>query len=193
MLRLLLTAWLHDVSTYLKAPGKGLASEYPAVFIAYFKNYGQDRVLTEVRESLRFLTEGVRPSANNELFNAFCTWLRSEASTILETQKMSAQNPTSHARQAISSTIEKNNSARLLSAITRFNQALNPLMNITVQIPTALPHNLRGTIRERLATDYPGYTVLFTVQPEILGGLRIFKDGGMIDLSWRGQIHSLMR
>ncbi len=82
---------------------------------------------------------------------------------------------------------------KLLNTLSASGRKGRPSEAITVQSPLSLSADERKSMEQHFASLFPNAAVSFVVEPALLGGIRIFKDGKMIDGSWRGQIHSALR
>lgn len=76
----------------------------------------------------------------------------------------------------------------LHTRITRLNNIFKNGAIIRVQLPADAATSDRQFLRQELFKQYPTYFTQFSIEPKLVGGLRIFKDGKMIDLSWRSKI-----
>lgn len=82
---------------------------------------------------------------------------------------------------------------KLLNTLSASGRGAKSSEAITVQSPLSLSADERRSMEEHFVSLFPNTVVSFVVEPALLGGIRIFKDGKMIDGSWRGKIHSALR
>lgn len=72
--------------------------------------------------------------------------------------------------------------------ISRFNLFFNDGSTIKVQTPFALDSESKQHMRRELNKEFSTYFVKFSVEPRLVGGMRVFRGGQMMDLSWRSKI-----
>lgn len=74
--------------------------------------------------------------------------------------------------------------------ISTFLQELLPHMQqIIVEAPRWLDKKIRAEMRER----YQSAILFFHINPALLGGLRIIKNGEMFDYSWLGKVQAIAK
>jgi F0F1-type ATP synthase delta subunit len=73
-------------------------------------------------------------------------------------------------------------------AISAFLKKAKEATTIVVQTPVDCEKGMKKEIRDKLAKDHPYSFVEFYTSPQILGGMRVFVNGEVADMSWRGLI-----
>jgi len=77
----------------------------------------------------------------------------------------------------------------IAAAIIGFCSSVGDMPYIVVQSPREIESELKVSIRERLKKEYPLSFPIFQINPKLIGGIRIFKDGTTFDDSWLSRIH----
>ena len=80
----------------------------------------------------------------------------------------------------------------IAAAITKYGECVGDMPYIVVQSPREIGSELRQSIRGSLKKEYPLSFPVFQVNPKLIGGLRIFKNGTTFDFSWLNRIHSFI-
>ncbi len=64
---------------------------------------------------------------------------------------------------------------------------------ILVQSPVECDLETKTSIRKHYQQEYPQSFVAFSVNPQLIGGIRFFVDGSVVDHSWFGRIADIRR
>ncbi len=75
--------------------------------------------------------------------------------------------------------------------IIAFLRQLSASALILVQSPVFLEAAFKQQIREQMQKDYPRSFVSFQVNAQLMGGLRVFLDGEVIDNSWFSRVQKI--
>jgi hypothetical protein len=145
--------------------------------------------LTEpaIRESGKaFITGEVMPFANS-LSDAFFTSDQHGRKAII----MQETKPGFFQRFAL----EAFGSGSYAVLASRFYEAARFLGHcplIVVQTAVFLEAGERTALHAQLHRSYPEAFIRFQVYPDLAGGMRIFVDGKLVDMSWRGRLRQIM-
>lgn len=61
-----------------------------------------------------------------------------------------------------------------------------------LQVATDIDTQTRLAIRSDFRKRYPDTLLIISVQPDLLGGVRLFKDNTVVDMSWNAQLQSIL-
>ncbi len=61
-----------------------------------------------------------------------------------------------------------------------------------LQVATDIDTQTRLAIRSDFRKKYPNTLLIISVQPDLLGGVRLFKDNTVVDMSWNAQLQSIL-
>jgi hypothetical protein len=74
--------------------------------------------------------------------------------------------------------------------ITRFAERFPGVSGIRIQTALPLPVEEKNSIRKHFCQKDRVYHIVFSTDASLLGGMRIFKDGALLDNSWARHIGS---
>ncbi len=78
----------------------------------------------------------------------------------------------------------------LMSQISEFTRKVKETPYILVQSPREVDHDLKQAIREQLREEYGELSfAVFQINRNLIGGMRIFADGKVVDNSWLSRIN----
>ncbi|MBD3270682.1 hypothetical protein GF376_04095 [Candidatus Peregrinibacteria bacterium] len=75
--------------------------------------------------------------------------------------------------------------------IESFIKLIKPSEYVLIQSPKSIDSKLKHEIRTELNKDYPNSFPRFTVNKNLIGGIRVFVNGKTTDLSWLSKINNL--
>lgn len=61
-----------------------------------------------------------------------------------------------------------------------------------LQVATDIDTQTRLAIRSDFRKKYPDTLLIISVQPDLLGGVRLFQDNTVVDMSWNAQLQSIL-
>lgn len=82
--------------------------------------------------------------------------------------------------------------AGISSDLHRFARSLGSSPLVVVQSAVALAQEQRIEMHAALAKRQAGSLIVFQTVPSLSGGMRIFADGALTDLTWNGRLRSLV-
>lgn len=62
-----------------------------------------------------------------------------------------------------------------------------------VQLARDITSKAKETMREEFGERYPDAVLIMTIQPDLLGGVRLFINNTAVDVSWRAQLQSILQ
>lgn len=179
---------------------------YPGDLIHYFSQVSEGDFLTQSKQALAVFDRSAYADPKNEFLNALANYLfkefaqqfdqltiafffdsLAERSTILN-KLFSGKTFLHHAvcDLVLSSTYQEIG--------MQANADLSYLKEapfVVIQTPMELSSEMRRNIRSHVVEKYPFSFPEFQVNPQIIGGLRVFVGGKVMDHSWMGRIQSL--
>ncbi len=184
----------------------GHLGDYPVALAEYFQQADPDRFMAEVKNALGVFDQTAYPDSKNELLNALAHYLAEDfarqfdhlslsfffADVSERSKRLSQLFPGQSMLSQTARDLVFQSTYQEIGALA--NAALTYLKNapvLVIQAPVELDSALRQSIRSHLLEKHPFSFPEFQVNPQIVGGMRAFVGGRVMDHSWMGRIQSL--
>lgn len=165
----------HEASFFSQEPQKRLsqidsvASEtYPVALRTYLSTVSVESFVHDLREAVRVVASGAisKDLPPNGFWKA-CAY-------------------------GLAEQIDRYDTPELIDDLQRFVRHVSDLRLAFVQTPVALDAKERSALRAHIQKESPNVIPLLSVEPSLGGGLRLFKEGTLFDLSWTGTATTLL-
>ncbi len=187
---------------------KSFSEVYPDVFQHYFMKVEGDTFMRDMRQALDAFEKAAYVDPKNLFFDAMARYITEDFAQAFD------QLNRSFFFESLPERLKTLN--RILSGQSVLHQTLRDLLfgstyqevgvmanealsylkeapTILIQSPMELASDFKEKIRSYILSQYPFSFPEFQVNSDIVGGLRVFVGGKVIDHSWIGKIHSITR
>lgn len=158
----------------------------------YVDAHEERAFLEDVLATMQAITSG--SVAQNALTRALADTLVQQAGPYMDTGNAEVLGDDTSALKKVLVQLRESTSPHYCNA--RFQELLSavyPESSVTVvQTPTTLSPEQRAAMRTRLAQKYPHAYPSFSVDRSLLGGMRLFIDGTLVDRSWQQTVRTLL-
>lgn len=184
---------------------KHLGEEYPAVFVDYLATVKEDSFADQLRESIGYLNDGLMPK-NKLMLDALMEYVARDFAVKIDLFDRSFFFEDREKQEEVLKTVFPGDSAfqrgvrdYILSSTYQeiTEDAQQMLRNykeeptIVVQSSCEINKDMRQEVRAFFAQKHPYSFVEFQINPQIIGGLRVFIDGHVMDNSWLSKIQKI--
>lgn len=164
----------------------------------------EDQFLEDFRKTLSFLRNEEKSSS--ELVKSLAQYLLSEFFNVFDHLEKTFYNLPYPSQQKtlrellptntiffeqLRSILERASLQELGDSIIDFLQKIMKSPLILIQSPIECSPSLKTEIRKTISPNYPHSFALFSINPLLIGGIRIFIDGNVEDHSWFSKIQNL--
>lgn len=156
---------------------------------AYLVQAEEISFLEDIKEFTVFMSEH-KKSEHNRLLKVIVETCIFDVSRLLDGKATFASDTTSLSKQ-IQTLLTIYSTQEISSEVQRFIESVSGCAYIVVQSPTMLSMEIKQDIRKKLFEKYSSCFPTFSVQKNLIGGLRILVNGQTTDLSWYGKIMQL--
>ena len=202
----LLTAILRELVQFLNQNSASFAAEglkLPKPFQDYLKNAEEKIFLKDVGVVVTFINTPKETSIHgNAFFKAFVEFLTGPFAMRVEIINESSTYNEEDRRTVAQKLIPSDNGVgaalrhlllgysyqELASAIHDLCQKTIGAPYLVVQSPREVNLELKKEIREALTKEFPSSFPIFQINRNLIGGIRIFKGGAVLDRSWIGRV-----
>ncbi len=185
---------------------KHFTEAYPVIFVTYFSKVTEDNFLKEIKQALAVFDRSAYADSKNEFINVLAYYISTDFSRQFDQLNISFFFEALPERLKVLENFFPGQSA-LHQAVRDFvvgstyqevgamaNEGLSYIKevpSIVIQTPVELDSELRLPIRSYILEKYPFSFAEFQVNPQIIGGMRIFAGGKIMDHSWMGKIQAI--
>lgn len=180
--------------------------DYPTVLTDYLKKATEGQFLKEVKQALSVFDRSVYADPKNELITALAYYISKDFAHHFDQlnisfffdglpERLKALKDLFPGELALSQTVRD---VVLVSTYQEIGAMANAALSyikevpsIVIQTPVELDSELRLPIRSYILEKYPFSFPEFQVNPQIIGGMRIFAGGKVMDHSWMGKIQAI--
>lgn len=163
------------------------------VFAKYMKEHSAQEFLTETLDMIRALQTNAR--IRGDLASTIAHYVIQHAGQYIDSGDTSVLGEANTVLIKTLKALRSECTPRFLEA--RFQELITtvfPTSTITViQSPLTLSQKQRKAIRASLSEKYPEAFPTFSVDKSLLGGIRLFINGKLIDRSWQHTVHHLLQ
>lgn len=197
MLRILINALLKDLQALIrhdvfalsgdsrnKKITEVLGQKYPKAFQTYFADVKTEDLYKDSARLIKFLSSGRFSSTDFPLLKTLRSFI---------VRDLTASQPTDERTSALIEAIRAladENEQELESAILKSVARFPDVSRIRVQTALPLSNEEKNKMRDHFNQDDQTCHLTFVVDSSLLGGMRIFKDGTLFDVSWARRIGS---
>lgn len=156
---------------------------------AYLCETKETLFMHDLEGFVRLLLQPSFKYEDNALLKAFFSFLVKDFPDIVESDKKFSLN--TFMGQSIEEFIMLRSEKEISDSVTAFLGKYIKVPYIAIQTPLHLSYEDKKEIRERLLEKYTYAFPFFTVNPKLIGGMRILEDGHTEDRSWYGRVMNL--
>ena len=186
---------------------KKFSSNFPAVLSDYLANVDADNFLTDIKNTVLFI-KGSAKVSGNKFIDAMCLFVSEDFAFILDKVDSEFFFKKPEYRKEFLDQLLSGNSYFLheLEDLILFStyQDLNEMAQITlsqikdseliiVESAVEIEESSKNEIRKYFIKEKTFSFVEFRVSKGIIGGVRVFVNGNLVDLSWMGKLRGLSR
>ena len=206
-----LSALLYEILSFLAKHGKeNLANlKVPAVFRKYLEEVSDAEFLRDLQLVLEVINGADMATLSlktSPFFSALLEFFSDTFASKLDQMDMNfyllpyedrlkkAQellNSESKTAHALRDLLVNNSYQELAEAFENLSKTVKDASTILIQIPRAIPRELKKEMREQLASEHPYSFPVFQINKQLIGGFRVFVDGKSIDHSWFSKVQKL--
>ncbi len=161
-----------------------LGKTYPDSFRAYFSTVEGEDLRKDSIRLIKFVSTGRFSTTDFSLFKALQGFVVRELSIASSADKNEVS------LLEVIKALRNHGEQDLEKEILRFTERFPGVSRIRVQTALPLSTEEKNRIRDHFNKEGALYYITFTVDSSLLGGMRIFKDGALFDVSWARQIGS---
>lgn len=183
----LFTYFTADVAHGLKSNDatKSFNDEVAKELKNFLKPLSQDTFVQDVQNGLKALKGASTQSA---LLQAYAKALDVVVLALAEGNKISSKG--SFAKVAVEF-VKENSFHEVVREIKTVAKAAG-IDIAELQIATQVDTQTRLAIRSDFYKKHPNTILIISVQPDLLGGVRLFKNNTVVDMSWNAQLQSIL-
>jgi len=179
--------------------------DYPAPFVSYLSAVSESDFLSDLEEYLKAL-DGLPASADSGFLNALIHFISHELGGRLDQLDSEFFFSDYSARQAhlkkqlpredflsnalLQLFLESTYQELSTSAHDTINELIQ-IPTIVVQSPVELDSKQRKAMRESFLSSHSNSFVEYQINPQLIGGMRVFVQGEVVDHSWLGKVQAL--
>lgn len=182
--------------------------DYPDVFLDYLQKTDSDRFLTEIKNALEVFDQSTLPDPKNAFLDALAKYLSQDFGLKFDqlnipffftggeerAQTLSKLFPgVSLLHETVRDFVFHSTYQEIGMMAQSAMASLKASPVVLIQTPVELNSILRQSVRSYLLERYSFSFPEFQVTPQIVGGMRLFAGGKVVDHSWMGRIQSLTR
>lgn len=191
-----------------KAIHSHLGESYPQSLVTYMTQLNVDQFKKEFHHVVQVLEEVAQPDPENGFLNALADFLAKEIGMMLDALSLDFFfRPLKSRLQALEGMLPKqstlgkvlkyqfceNTYQELTADAQKALETLKKAPVVVVQTPIEMDGAMRKEVREHFAQKHPHAFVEFQINPKILGGMRLFVNGEVEDLSWLAKVQAITR
>lgn len=185
---------------------KAFGESYPEAFMDYLSTTTDDLFLKEFKQSLAVFDKSTYADSKNNFLNALAQYISKDFSHQFDQltitfffeplpERLKMLNDlfpgSSFLYQTIRDLVMQSTYQEIGKLANEALSTLKGIPSVIIQTPVELESSMRLTIRSLLLEKYPFSFPEFQITPQIIGGLRVFAGGKVMDHSWMGKIQSL--
>jgi len=164
---------------------KAFGDEVAQELNGFLSGLSQDNFVQDVQNALQALKGATTKSLT---LQAYAKALGLVVLPYLEGQKVSSKGE--FAKAAVE--FVKNKSFHEVLREVKTVAAAAGVSIAELQIATDVDTQTRLAIRSDFYKKHSNTVLIITVQPDLLGGVRLFKDNTVVDMSWNSQLQSIL-
>lgn len=167
-----------------------LGNAYPHTLKDYLEKITLAKLVSELQQILPFLRKERAFNTSLELSETLRKFLTTEFAGLVDTasQLHNISEPKTTLEKTLKILLKKYPEEELYTRISHYNLLFKNSSTLRVQTPFSLGSQDKQSMRQELNKKFPRHFIKFSVEPALVGGMRLFKDGEMIDLSWRSRV-----
>lgn len=179
--------------------------DFPEALAAYLSEVSEEQFLAETKEAIQVFG-GFERADQSGLLSALASYISEDLGAILDQldsafffKKLDERE--AHLEKLVPGDSELSIAVREMLIESTYqevtamaSEALSTISEVpvvVVQAPLELDADERGKIREQFNKEYPGSFTEFQTNPQIIGGMRVFVNGDVVDHSWLGKIQAI--
>ena len=185
-----------------------LGQQYPESLTGYLLKVTADQFKQEFHHVIQVLEGVAQPDLENGFLNALADFFAQEMGMMLDALSLDFFfRPLKDRLQALGEMLpEKSTVGKVLkhqfcestyqevtAAVQTALETLKKAPVVVVQTPIELEGGMRKEIRHHFAKKHPHAFVEFQINPKILGGMRLFVNGEVEDLSWLAKVQAITK
>lgn len=206
MIHEILTALLYDVLAKIKANVNFFSAPegerkkllivspfLPESLVNYLSGVSETQFITDVQNLISFLNESSLTAGQlqGKLFLHLSDFCAKDLASYIDAGNLEIATEGAYG-EAIREALLRYSYQEATDSIDRFLRVIrNETPVIVVQSARPVPGNVRSLIREELQKKYPHSIPVFSINTDLLGGIRLFVNGNVHDASWRSKINQL--
>ncbi|MEZ4087238.1 MAG: F0F1 ATP synthase subunit delta [Candidatus Gracilibacteria bacterium] len=179
--------------------------DYPRAFVDYLATVKEATFLEQVHGSINFMNDGFLPE-NKQLLEALADYAAKEFATKLdlfdrsfffesEEKQLAMLKEVfpggSFFRKAMRDYVLGSTYQEISEEAQKFLRDFKEEPTIIVQSSQEIDKGIRQEVRAHFAKKHPYSFLEFQINPQIIGGLRVFIDGKVMDHSWLSKIQKI--
>lgn len=183
-------------------------STYPKSLAGYLLQLTASTFKQEFQHIIQVLEEVAQANPENSFLNALSAFLVGDLGAWLDAlplnfffrplgerlEILEERLPACSAlNKALKREFSENTFQELTSAAHRALEILKNAPVVLVQTPVEIEEGMRKQIRQHFSRQTPHAFVEFQINPQILGGMRLFVNGEVEDRSWLSKVQAIMR
>lgn len=184
---------------------KHLGDDYPVALSDYLATVKEESFMQQVKGAIDYLNDGLMPE-NKLLLDALMDYVAKEfapkldlfdrqfffADEEVQMQKLNEVFPgNSSFQRAVRDVILGSTYQEITEQAQQMLRNYKEQPTIVVQSSQEMNQSMRQEVRAFFAKEHPYSFVEFQINPQIIGGLRVFIDGQVMDHSWLSKIQKI--
>jgi len=181
--------------------------DFPEVFIHYLSHVNEDEYLKDMENAIQFLNDsGAKPAS--DFLGALARYIAEEIGFALDhltadfffeapSERLARLEALLPGNSVLAGYVRQLFAGSTYQEITQMAyKALNQMRTIPViviQTPIAIKASERQVMRQSFLEKYPHSFPEFQINPQIIGGMRVFVNGVVEDQSWLAKVQALTR
>ncbi len=179
--------------------------DYPKSIAGYLSDVSEGQFLAETREAVQVFS-GFERADQSGLLAAIAKYISKDLGGVLD-QLDSAfffknlSERESHLEKLVPGNSELSMMVREILVESTYQEvtamasealsAISEVPVVVIQTPLELDADERTRIRTEFNSKYPGSFAEFQTNPQIIGGMRVFVNGDVVDHSWLGKVQAI--
>jgi hypothetical protein len=168
-----------------------LGDSYPHTLKEYLQKTTLSKLTHDLQRLLPFLKKEGAINSSIELLEILNIFLITEFAELVDVApktNLVTGEPKNALEKTINMLLKSFSKEELYLRISYYNSLFKNSSILRVQTPFSLEPEEKKAVRQELNKQFPRHLVSFSVEPALVGGMRIFKNGEMTDLSWRSKV-----
>ncbi len=204
MIRIILASFIEDTLPLIsggffedsqdkktKILSSSLGDSYPHTLKEYLQKTTLSKLTHDLQHLLPFLKKEGTINSSIELLEILNTFLITEFAELVDVApktNLAVTEPKNTLEKTIKMLLKSFSKEELYLRISYYNSLFKNSSILRVQTPFSLDPEEKQAVRQELNKQFPHHLIGFSVEPALVGGMRIFKNGEMTDLSWRSKV-----